>query len=451
LVKHKRSCSSASADPSSTESIEEISRIDSSLLEGPNMVKLIEKNDYFHYTTGQIRKRIDPWQDDEEERTPSATRDIKCLLVKEFILYYDNQNIKVFDSSARGKDEYCGPQQLSRIISLELTGLKNPYFLLLQEMFSFRGISFIDAYLSDTSETTWRSYKSEWNTFVKFLIEQRYTHIDWENREICNKIYLEFLNWAFVGKHIPPTSINITCSAISKFICAFIPDFNFAESKLVKNIEKGFMTRNPRKPKYPVMWNPDLLINYYFENNENNLPVEQKYQFLQTKIAILLCYLHMLRPQEAWSCELTDKPELRLEFNKGCWLRTVVKNNKTGISDIWIPNIDLMISQEVKDNDVDQKDTDNQITNPLNMFYAIHILKTMMILPNTKRLFFNRITGIPIPLSTYTSLMHKEMQKMGIPPFFTVYSLKHATIEKLVRLGMELPKINKSARFFGSP
>jgi hypothetical protein len=43
-------------------------------------------------------------------------------------------------------------------------------------------------------------------------------------------------------------------------------------------------------------------------------------------------------------------------------------------------------------------------------------------------------------------MMHKEMQKMGIPTFFTAYSLKHAAIEKLVRLGMELPKINKSAR-----
>jgi hypothetical protein len=42
--------------------------------------------------------------------------------------------------------------------------------------------------------------------------------------------------------------------------------------------------------------------------------------------------------------------------------------------------------------------------------------------------------------------MHKEMQKMGIPPFFTAYSLKHAAIEKLVRIGMEIPKINKSVR-----
>jgi hypothetical protein len=61
----------------------------------------------------------------------------------------------------------------------------------------------------------------------------------------------------------------------------------------------------------------------------------------------LLGYLHMLWPQEAWSCELIDKSELGLEFNKVCWLRTIVKNNKTSISDIWIPNIDLMIYPQI--------------------------------------------------------------------------------------------------------
>jgi hypothetical protein len=82
--------------------------------------------------------------------------------------------------------------------------------------------------LSGTSESTWRSYKSGWNIFVRFLIEENNTNIDWENEKICNRIYLEFLNWAFVGKQISASSINIVCSAISKFICVFIPDFNFA-------------------------------------------------------------------------------------------------------------------------------------------------------------------------------------------------------------------------------
>jgi hypothetical protein len=102
-----------------------------------------------------------------------------------------------------------------------------------------------------------------------------------------------------------------------------------------------------------------------------------------------------------------------------------------------------MISQKIKDNNTEQTDVDTQTSNPLNIFYVIHLLKTVIVLSNTKKLFVNRITGNQIPLSTYTSMMHKEMQKMGVPPFFTANSLKHAAIEKLVRLGMELPKINQ--------
>jgi hypothetical protein len=151
LVKNKRPCSSTSADPSSIESIEEISRrkdsyLHSPFLEGPSMDRVIKKPNYFHYTTGEIRKCIDPGEGNDKERTPSATREFKCLLVKEFILYYDSKDIKVFDSSARGKEEYCGPCQLLRITSLALTGMKNSYFLLLQEMFSVRGICLVKWY-----------------------------------------------------------------------------------------------------------------------------------------------------------------------------------------------------------------------------------------------------------------------------------------------------------------
>jgi hypothetical protein len=43
------------------------------------------------------------------KRTPTATKQPKYILVKEFILYYENKGIKVFDSSAKRKEEYCGP------------------------------------------------------------------------------------------------------------------------------------------------------------------------------------------------------------------------------------------------------------------------------------------------------------------------------------------------------
>jgi hypothetical protein len=127
LGKCKRSNSPSPADPSSTESIEEIQRrrknsyLDSSCLQWPSMVRLTRKNDYFDYTIGQIRKRTDTGENDEEERTPSATREFKCLPVKEFILHSQKRDLQVFDSSAGGKNEYCGPCQLQ---GMTLTILK---------------------------------------------------------------------------------------------------------------------------------------------------------------------------------------------------------------------------------------------------------------------------------------------------------------------------------------
>jgi hypothetical protein len=134
---------------------------DNSFLQGPSIDRLIKKPNYFKNVLTKGKAML-----------KRELQESKCIHVKEFILYYENKGIKVFDSSARGKDEYCGPCQLSRITLFALNAMKNPYFLLLQEMFSVRGISIIDAYLKDTADSTWKSYKSRWNTFVRFLVEK---------------------------------------------------------------------------------------------------------------------------------------------------------------------------------------------------------------------------------------------------------------------------------------
>jgi hypothetical protein len=101
-----------------------------------------------------------------------------------------------------------------------------------------------------SSDLTWRSYKSGWNIFVRFLLEEKITNTDWEDEKTFNKIYQEFLNWAFVGRQIPASSINTACSAISKFMCA--SNFNFASSKFIKSMKRGFMINHPKKPRYPI-------------------------------------------------------------------------------------------------------------------------------------------------------------------------------------------------------
>jgi hypothetical protein len=96
-------------------------------------------------------------------------------------------------------------------------------------MFYYKKISMINTYLYGVTKPTLKSYKSGWKTFIYFLVEENYNNSDWEDKNLCQEIYLEFLNWAFVGKEVIPTSLNIVCSVILKFLIVFIFNFNFTQ------------------------------------------------------------------------------------------------------------------------------------------------------------------------------------------------------------------------------
>jgi hypothetical protein len=86
----------------------------------------------------------------------------------------------------------------------------------------------------------------------------------------------------------------------------------------------------------------------------------------------------------------------------------------------------------------------NKEVNLLNIFESIQKLQKM-ITTTTNKLFIDIDTGRLMSLSKYKTIK-KEMQNIRIPPFYIVYSLKQAAIQKLVRSKMELSKINKVAR-----
>jgi hypothetical protein len=59
---------------------------DNSFLEGPNIDRLLKKVNYFDYFIGEIRKCVNKGEGYGEERTPTAIREPKCILVKEFVV-----------------------------------------------------------------------------------------------------------------------------------------------------------------------------------------------------------------------------------------------------------------------------------------------------------------------------------------------------------------------------
>jgi hypothetical protein len=55
-------------------------------------------------------------------------------------------------------------------------------------MFYYRGISMVDAYFHGISETTLKSYRSSWKTFIYFLVEENYNNSDWKDKNLCQEI-----------------------------------------------------------------------------------------------------------------------------------------------------------------------------------------------------------------------------------------------------------------------
>jgi hypothetical protein len=131
----------------------------------------------------------------------------------------------------------------------------------------------------------------------------------------------------------------------------------------------------------------------------------------------------MLRPIEAWSSTIVQKPELKIHFNKGCWLRTITKNNKESYSDIWIPNLNLLMkerkkldieiseSEEIMESFIKDNIIMNKEFNSLNIFESIQELLKM--LPHKyNKLFIEIDTKKLMSLSKYKRLIREEMQKM---------------------------------------
>jgi hypothetical protein len=115
-------------------------------------------------------------------------------------------------------------------------------------------------------------------------------------------------------------------------------------------------------------------------------------------------YLH------TFNSEFIQKPELKINNNKGCWSRTITKNNKESYSDIWIPNMDVLKKERKNINSIISKSEETmelfikdslimkKEVNLLNIFESIPELQKMTII-KTNKLFIYKDTGELMSLS----------------------------------------------------
>jgi hypothetical protein len=82
----------------------------------------------------------------------------------------------------------------------------------------------------------------------------------------------------------------------------------------------------------------------------------------------------------------------------------------------------------------------------LSTFHVIQEFLTLIPKDSTS-LFVIQNSKDKMSLSAYRKLIKQAMLDMGIDQSYGPYSLKHAAINKLFSLGMQLPQINKVARY----
>jgi hypothetical protein len=139
----------------------------------------------------------------------------------------------------------------------------------------------------------------------------------------------------------------------------------------------------------------------------------------------------------------------------GYWIVTNLKNKKLILSNIWIPNLlysndkdNLPIpTTEYKDNKSTMLNLAESIMNPqrsylLSTFHVIREFLTLIPKDSNSLFVKDKMT-----LSAYRKLIKQAMLDMGVDQSYGLYSLKHAAINKLFSLGMQLPQINKVARY----
>jgi hypothetical protein len=177
-----------------------------------------------------------------------------------------------------------------------------------------------------------------------------------------------------------------------------------------------------------------------------------RYNFLQTKIAIFLGFFFILRPFEAYQATINRNENSQL----GYWLIT---NLKLSLSNIWIPNLlysdnknNLPIpTTNHQNNNLTMLNLAESMMNPhksylLSTFHVIQEFLTL-IPKDSDSLFIIRNTKDKMTLSAYRKLIRQRMSDMGIDQSYGPYSLKHAAINKLFNLGLELAQVNKVARY----
>jgi hypothetical protein len=449
--------SPASIDPSSdsfdTESDSKIrkrrkeSYNDSSGMERSNMVITYPKHDNLKSEPGKSGRHPNTRKEHDKKKLTSSSWKVRSPIVNEF-LEFEKEHIapghwKKFIESNRWIKLYFEQLQWK-----ELKQENKQWIFIMELLVKELSIQKLDLFMSSIVESTQKNYTFGWNKFIDFIISSYDSFPQWQNQEDCIYKFQDFIAWGANEENMPSSELNIACSAISKVFSVFHPLISIPKIPLIKSLRRGIALQHPKRAKYKTTWDSNLLLNYYLKEEipEGNEAV--KIYFLQTKIAIFLGFFYMLRPIEIRKLKFISTSNTDYNPDDGLWLSTRLKNQTEFLSDLWIPNM-LRIQGDILAT-LPQNNNNNPLFNMQNTLKlsTYHAIKDLQSLRSeyTEFLLVNSF-GSQLTDYEYSHMIKQTFKKMGVPDMYGPYTLKHTAITKLVKLGVELSVINKSARY----
>ena len=154
-----------------------------------------------------------------------------------------------------------------------------------------------DIILNSWSKGTTNSY----NVYLK----QWFQYCEERNiipKEMSIREGIEFLTYMFNEKKLGYSAINTARSALSLFI-GTNNNMSFGKQDIVTKLLKGMFRLRPSLPKYTVMYDPEVVLNYLRTITDMTL------KSLTLKLTTLLCFLTGQRNQTINSIDITHMHE----------------------------------------------------------------------------------------------------------------------------------------------
>jgi site-specific recombinase XerD len=267
-----------------------------------------------------------------------------------------------------------------------------------------------------------KGYVASWGKLIDFIIEEEEYDESFESEAGRNKIYPDFIEWLTMEEINPDGDkelINATegsiraCKSHVSTLFKLLYNKSPMEQYDIKRQIVPFLQEHPVVPKYLVVWDAGILLDYYRNIHEIFQSRKEGITFVQQKVAALVMFFGLLRPKEI--AELTFKGAQQNE--SGIIFGTTVKASKHAMITLFLPKVEEECICPVRA--VERlKELNRQIRGG---GYTAN--KSLFIDPDTLRQLTKEIIS---------KLIRGLLRTIGIEEKYTAYSIKHAAMSYLM-------------------